>query len=367
MISFEFKGMLGAFHLDASFVAPSEGITALFGPSGSGKTTILRAIAGLERLRGSLKVGDEVWQSPEGVFLEPFRRPIGYVFQEASLFPHLSVRQNLVYGERRAGRSFDDPIRFDDVVGLMGIENLLDRSTADLSGGERQRVAIGRALLSRPRLLLMDEPLAALDRRNKDEILPYLETLHKNLEIPILYVSHDLSEVERLADLLVLVDDGRVTASGPLADVFTRTESPIAERPDAAVVIEARVTRFDDVYDLTELDVGGAALWAPGKIGELGSARRVRIAAADVSLAAERPSPTSILNVLAGRIERIDRVGESQVNVLVAIGSDRPTRLLARVSRKAHDTLGLAPGLPVFAQVKAVSLVASGARAHSPR
>ncbi len=362
MIAFEFKGTLGGFHLDASFDAPATGVTALFGPSGSGKTTILRAIAGLERLPGRLTIGEDVWQSPEGVFLETHRRSIGYVFQEPSLFPHLSVRKNLVYGERRAIRPLDDPIRFDDIVGLMGIERLLDRTTVDLSGGERQRVAIGRALLARPRLLLMDEPLAALDRRSKDEILPYLETLHEDLEIPILYVSHDLSEVERLADRLVLVDDGRVVASGELADVLTQTHLPIVQRPDAAVVLDARVLSFDEGYDLTELEVGGAALWAPGRIGEAGSARRVRIAAADVSLASDRPSPTSILNVLAGRIERIDPIGAAQVNVLVTIGSDETTKLLARVSRKAQDTLGLAPRQPVFAQIKAVSLVASGAR-----
>ena len=357
MITFEFKGTLGEFELDASFDVPSTGITGLVGPSG--KTTILRAIAGLERLPGRLSVGGEVWQSPDGLFLETHRRPIGYVFQEPSLFSHLSVRKNLTYGERRAPPNSGDPIRFDDVVGLMGIGRLLDRTTRDLSGGERQRVAIGRALLARPRLLLMDEPLAALDPRNKDEILPYLETLHEDLAIPIVYVSHDMTEVERLADQLVLVDEGKVVASGKLADVLTRTHLPIARRPDAAVVLDARVKGFDDAYDLTELEIGGTVLWAPGRISDVGGSRRVRIVAADVSLARERPSPTSILNVLAGRIERIDTVGEAQVNVLVAIGSDEATWLLARVSRKAQDTLGLARGQSVFAQVKAVSLVAS--------
>ena len=220
-----------------------QGVTALFGPSGCGKTTVLRCVAGLQMLRdGYLSIGGEVWQDG-AAFRPPYERSVGYVFQEASLFPHLSVRGNLLYGHRRAlRRGAEEVTRFDDVVALLGIEGLLDRSPLRLSGGERQRVAVGRALLSQPRLLLMDEPLAGLDRLSKDEILPYLEALHTALSIPILYVSHDLAEVERLADHLVLIEAGRVVAYGPLEELQADPELPVARLPDAAVALNATVT-----------------------------------------------------------------------------------------------------------------------------
>jgi molybdate transport system ATP-binding protein len=354
--------MLGKFELNAAFEAPMHGITALFGPSGCGKTTVLRCVSGLTRLSGELKVGGDVWQDDRGVFREPYERPVGYVFQEASLFPHLSVQRNLLYGRRRALKSgAAEEIRFDDVVKLVGLGPLLDRTTSALSGGERQRVAIGRALLAQPRLLLMDEPLAALDQQNKDEILPFFEALHDTLSIPILYVSHDISEVERLADVLVLLREGHVVASGPLTELLADGRLPMARRPDAATVLEAWITGYDPRYSLTEMKVHGETVLIPGRVGETGKSRRVRVAAADVSLAVDRPSQTSILNVLSVRIKDILPVGEAQINVVLSIGPDEAgPALLARISRRACETLHFAPGQRVYAQIKAVSLVGSG-------
>lgn len=360
VISASFSGTLGRFALDATFEAPMRGVTALFGPSGCGKTTVLRCIAGLSSLSGRLVVGGEVWQdASSGTFRPPYERPIGYVFQEASLFPHLSVRDNLLYGFRRALRAgASEKTRLDDVVALLGLGHLLDRAPALLSGGERQRVAVGRALLSQPRLLLMDEPLSALDRMTKEEILPYFEALHENLSMPVLYVSHDIGEVERLADNLVLLDLGRVVASAPLADILADSRLPIARAPTAATVIGARVAAFDFQDGLTTLQIDGGTLLVPGQIGEAGSFRRIRIAAEDVSLAADRPSRTTILNVLAARIRAIDPVGAAQANVVVTLGEHgQGARLLARITRRSLGALGLTPGQLVHAQVKAVSIV----------
>ena len=277
-----FRGTLGAFALDAAFEAPMRGVTALFGPSGCGKTTVLRCVAGLQMLReGYLSIGGEVWQDG-AAFRPPYQRSVGYVFQEASLFPHLSVRRNLLYGHRRALRRGAEQVTlFDDVVALLGMEGLLERSPLRLSGGERQRVAVGRALLAQPRLLLMDEPLAGLDRLSKDEILPYLEALHTALSIPVLYVSHDLAEVERLADHLVLLEAGRVVASGPLEELQADPALPVARLPDAAVALNATVTHYDGDYGLTTLAIEGATIVVPGQYGAPGNAaagahRRVR-------------------------------------------------------------------------------------------
>jgi molybdate transport system ATP-binding protein len=362
LIDVRFAGAIGKFNLDVAFQAPMRGITALFGPSGSGKTTVLRCVSGLDRLPGQLTVGGEVWQDGSRIFREPYDRPVGYVFQEPSLFSHLSVQKNLLYGFRRASKSDASPgIRFDDVVGLMGIGHLLDRTTAALSGGERQRVAIGRALLSQPRLLLMDEPLSSLDQQSKDEILPYFETLHDGLSIPILYVSHDVLEVERLADTLVLLDKGRVIASGRLAELLSDTRLPIARRSDAATVIEASVKAFDPQFSLTEMDINGEVLLVPGRVGEAGKSRRIRIAAADVSLSAERPSQTSILNVLPTRVKDIQSVDDAQVNIVLTLGHfGAGPALMARISKRAYKTLNIVSGQKIYAQIKAVSLIGSG-------
>ena len=358
-LSARFRGRLGGFALEVGFEAPARGITALFGPSGCGKTTVLRCVAGLHRpADGFFALDGEVWQDG-GQFRPAHRRPIGYVFQEASLFAHLSVRGNLLYGHRRAvGRGGAETIGFDEVVGLLGLEHLLARAPLHLSGGERQRVAIGRALLSQPKLLLMDEPLAALDRFSKDEILPYLERLHGALSVPALYVSHDIAEVERLADHLVLLDAGRVTAAGPLEALQADPALPIARMPEAGATLRATVESFESAYGLATLALAGGRLLVPGAPEAVGTARRIRIAASDVSLAREPAAGSTILNTLPARILAAEAQDGVQIMVAIGLGDDgRGARLLARVTRKSWDGLGLAPGQPVFAQIKGVALV----------
>ncbi len=358
-IEARFRSRLGGFVLDVGFEAPARGITALFGPSGCGKTTVLRCVAGLHRPdEGYFALNGEVWQ--DGRDVRPtHRRPVGYVFQEASLFSHLSVRANLLYGHRRiTGRGLRETIGFDEVAGLLGLDHLLERAPLHLSGGERQRVAIGRALLSQPKLLLMDEPLAALDRFSKDEILPYLERLHTALSVPVLYVSHDIAEVERLADHLVLLKGGRVTAAGPLEELQSDPALPIARMPEAGVTLPAVVEHFDPDYGLATLALAGGRLLVPGHPETPGATRRVRIAASDVSLARAPAAGSTILNTLPARILAAEAQNGVQMMVAVALGSDgRGARLLARVTRKSWDSLGLAPGQPVFAQIKGVALV----------
>lgn len=355
-----FRGRLGSFSLDVGFEAPARGVTALFGPSGCGKTSVLRCVAGLTRLaEGTLSIAGETWQDGRRCFVPPHRRPIGYVFQEASLFPHLSVTGNLTYGQRRA-RTSAHPVALDDVVSLLGLGRLLDRPTTVLSGGERQRVAIGRALLSQPRLLLMDEPLSALDRASRDDILPYLETLHDSLEIPVLYVSHDLAEVERLADTLVLMEAGRVRAVGPVADLMADPALPLARLPDAAEVLEATVVDCDAAYGLTTLAVSGGHVVVPVGGTRPGDRRRVRIQASDVSLCQSPPAAGSstILNVLPAVVREAVPTDGVLVTVVLALGpAGQGAPLLARVTRKSWDLLGLAPGVPVHAMVKGVALL----------
>lgn len=356
-----FRGSIGKFALDVAFAAPDRGITALFGPSGCGKTTVLRCVAGLQRLQdGYLSLAGEVWQ--DGAHSWPtHRRPIGYVFQEASLFPHLSVRGNLVYGRRRALKAgAGEAVRLDEVVALLGLERLLERSPEHLSGGERQRVAVGRALLTQPRLLLMDEPLSALDRFSKDEILPYLEALHGSLSIPVLYVSHDIAEVERLADHLVLLQAGRVVAAGPLDELQSDPALPISRLPDAGVVLHAVVASIDAAYGLTTLSFSGGHITVPGSLGAPGTPHRLRVVAADVSLTRQPPQDSSILNVLPARILGSDGLDGVMVTVVLRLGGDGGERLLARITRRSWDLLRLAVGEPIYAQVKSVSLLQQG-------
>ncbi|MSO65796.1 MAG: molybdenum ABC transporter ATP-binding protein [Alphaproteobacteria bacterium] len=359
-----YAGLLGTFALDVAIEAPMRGVTGLFGPSGCGKTTILRCLAGLQRLPGRLTVAGEVWQDDASeTFCQPHERPIGYVFQEASLFAHLSVRQNLLYGYRRAKRTgAATAIHLDDVIDLLGIGSLLARAPAHLSGGERQRVAVGRALLSQPRLLLMDEPLSALDRITKDEILPYFEVFHEKLSIPIIYVSHDMTEIERLADTLVLLDRGRVLAAGPLSTLEADPSLPLSHAPEAAVTLEGAVVSVDQAYSLTTLSVSGGTLTVPGRLGGIGMRRRLRIRASDVSFAHSRPTDSTIVNCLPAQILSVDRHDEAgvQMNIVVGLGADGSgARLLARVTRKSQEVLALRPGVGVFAQIKSVALLAS--------
>ena len=349
----DFKLQLERFALDVSFSAPNQGVTALFGPSGSGKTTLLRCIAGLERAAGSLHINGEVWQD-KARFVPVHKRPLGYVFQEASLFPHLSVRANLEYGLKRIPPS-ERRVPLEQVTEWLGLERLIERGDpAKLSGGERQRVAIGRALLTSPRLLLMDEPLSALDTGSKQEILPYLERLHRELNIPVLYVSHALEEVTRLADHLVLLEQGRVIASGALNETLARLDLPTAHLDDAGAVIEAAVALHDEKYHLTRLDFPGGQLWV-GKVDRpFGSMVRARVLARDVSIATQVPQGTSINNILKARIEEIRDEGPDKVIVRMTVGEKN--MLLSRITRRSRDHLGLVVGMEVFAQAKSVVL-----------
>jgi molybdate transport system ATP-binding protein len=356
VISVALKGAVGTFQLDVGFDAPMHGITALFGPSGCGKTTILRAVAGLTRLSGRIAIGDDVWQDGQ-THVPTHRREIGYVFQEASLFSHLSVRQNLLYGEKRAAKG-ERKVKFDEIVDLLGLEPLISRAPEHLSGGERQRVAIGRALLSQPRLLLMDEPLSALDRMAKDDILPYFEALHANLKIPILLVSHDISEVERLADTLVLLDKGRLVGRGPLNDVLSAPYSPLATRRDFAAVLPARLLRYD-TDGIAVLDVAGREVLALAGGMEPGDTVRVRIAAADVSLARNRHEASSILNALPARIVGIESLSEAEASVRLDFGATGEALIRARITRRSLNALELGEGQEVIAQIKSVSLAAN--------
>lgn len=350
-----FRMQLDSFELDAAFTAPAVGVTALFGPSGSGKTTLLRCIAGLERALGSLHVNGELWQD-QATFLPTHKRPLGFVFQEASLFTHLSVRANLEYGLKRTPIS-ERKVPLEQVVEWLGLSRLIERGDpAKLSGGERQRVAIGRALLTSPRILLMDEPLSALDSNSKQEILPYLERLHRELNIPVLYVSHAMDEVARLADHLVLLEKGRVIASGELHETLARLDLPTAHFDDAGAVIEAAVAQHDEKYHLTRLDFPGGNLWV-GKVEQsFGTQIRARVLARDVSIATVMPCGSSINNILPAHILEIRDEGPDKVNVKMAIGEAQV--LLSRITRRSRDLLGLNTDMDVFAQVKSVALMA---------
>ena len=348
------------FVLDVDLELPAHGVTALFGPSGSGKTTLLRCIAGLEHApAGRLVFAGDTWQDAR-TFLPTHRRPIGVVFQEASLFPHLSVRGNLEYGLRRAARrpAGADFSGIDPIVALLGIGALLDRRPDTLSGGERQRVAIARALLARPRLLLMDEPLAALDLARKNEILPYLERLHDELAIPVLYVSHAPDEVARLADHLVVMDRGRAVAQGPIGETLARTDLPIHLGEDAGVVLDGTVAERDERWHLARIALPGDdahSFWVRDGGHAVGHPVRVRILARDVSLARDRHEGTSILNILPVRVvELADDSHPAQTLVRLQVGS---VPLIARITRRSAAALDVAPGHSLWAQIKAVALI----------
>lgn len=350
----QFNLQLESFALNAEFRAPSRGVIALFGPSGSGKTTLLRCIAGLERTAGKLIVNGETWQD-DTTFVATHQRRLGYVFQEASLFPHLSVRANLEFGYKRTAPS-ERKVQLEQVVEWLGLAHLFDRRDPSLlSGGERQRVAIGRALLTSPRILLMDEPLSALDTKSKQEIFPYLERLHQELDIPVLYVSHALHEVSRLADHLVLMDQGRVIASGELHETLARLDLPTAHFDNAGAVIDAAVGELDETYQLTRLDFSGGSLWV-GKVNlPKGRLIRARVLARDVSIATQQPNGSSITNILNARIDEIQDEGVDKVMVRMQVGDS--SVLLSRITRRSRDMLGLSLGMKVFAQVKSVALM----------
>ncbi|WFU14699.1 molybdenum ABC transporter ATP-binding protein [Bradyrhizobium sp. CB3481] len=354
-IEIGFKCTSGRFPLDAQFSVPAKGVIAIFGPQGSGKTRIAGCIAGLERLPdGFCQVDGEMWQD-ETLFRPPHLRPIGYVFQEDHLFPHLTVKRNLLYGAPKAEPM---PIAFADVLELLGIAPLLDCSPAHLSRGERQRVAIGRALLSQPRLLVMDEPVAALDRCAKSAVLSLLERLHQKFALPMIYISHDMADIERLADHLVILERGTVTAAGPLHVLQTDPALPLAASRDAAVSLDAKVGGYDGRYGLLILHVTGARLLVPAAPLPRGVHQRLRIAANHVSVARKAPLANSTVNVFPARIKASFPLGPSEITLLLALGSGGSgTEILARVTRFSFDSLGLKNGMDVFAQVDSVSLL----------
>jgi molybdate transport system ATP-binding protein len=350
------------FTLDVDLNLPERGVTALFGPSGSGKTTCLRVLAGLEpQATGRISVAGELWQdSAQCVFRPPHQRALGYVFQEASLFEHLNVKANLQYGFKRTPE-IERRHDWDHGLELLGIGHLLARMPHELSGGERQRVGIARALAASPRVLLMDEPLASLDAARKAEILPWLEQLHERLDIPVVYITHSIDEVAQLADQVVLLDLGRVQGYGPVMDMLTRTDLPLAHGDSASALVEARVCGAAPSEGMSVLNFDGGRLLLPQtRAAALPPDTRVRmrIQARDVSLSLDMPLRTSVLNILSATVVDVTSDGPAQVLVGLQLGdAGRSTRLLSRISLLSARRLGIAPGLPVFAQIKGVALV----------
>ena len=352
MIECKIKIQLESFMLDANFSIPDRGITVVFGPSGSGKTTLLRAIAGLEKSDdGFLKIGDSVWQKGED-FLATHKRQIGYVFQDAALFDHLDVKGNLNFVIKRAIGLKEDFI--ESIHNLLEIKTLLNRKTTQLSGGERQRVAIARALLTNPKILLLDEPLSALDLKRKNEILPYLDSIHNDLEIPILYVTHSQDEMSRLADHLLLIEDGNIIGSGPVNDMLTRFDMPLSHGGDAVSIIEAEVLKRDSEFNLMHLDFLGGQFIVPDNSFPVQTKVRIRVVARDVSLTKSKQVDTSILNIFPAMVQEIVNEGEAQVMVRLQI---KDTILLACITRKSSYKLRLEKGSEVFVQVKSVAIL----------
>src|SRR3954447_3919118 len=356
MIEIAVRHRLGAFVLDAAFAAEG-GLTALFGRSGSGKTSLVNIIAGLIRPeRGRVVVNRETLTDTErGVFVPPKKRRVGYVFQEGRLFPHMSVRQNLLYGRWFAPRYVREggrPGEIDHVVELLGIGGLLGRRPANLSGGEKQRVAIGRALLARPRLLVMDEPLASLDEARKTEILPYVERLRDEAGVPIVYVSHAIAEVTRLATTMVVLSEGRVAAVGPTAAIMGRIDLfPLTGRAEAGAILATRVAGHDRAFGLTTLRSAAGDLRVPYIDMRLGAQLRVRIRARDVMIALEPPRGLSALNILPGTVAEIGETEGASVEMRLDCGGET---LIARLTRRSVEALGLVPGRQVYAVIKSI-------------
>jgi molybdate transport system ATP-binding protein len=353
MLSVNVEHRFGSFALDATFDSAG-GLTALFGRSGAGKTSLVNAIAGLlrpERCRIVID-GDVLTDTEHRIFVPARRRRIGYVFQEGRLFPHLTVRQNLMYGSWFAPKS-DRAGEFGQVVDLLGIAALLGRRPTNLSGGEKQRVAIGRALLARPRLLVMDEPLASLDEARKAEILPYIERLRDQAGVPIVYVSHQIAEVTRLATTMVVLSEGRVAAVGPPAGIMGRIDLfPLTGRAEAGAILQTRVAGHDAAFGLTILQAASGELRVPRLDLAAGTALRVRIRARDVMIALNPPEGLSALNVLPGIVAEIGRADGPIVEMRLDCAGEA---LVARLTRRSVETLGLMPGRPVYAVIKSIA------------
>jgi molybdate transport system ATP-binding protein len=358
MIGLRYKLHRDDFALDVDIELPMQGITGLFGVSGAGKTTLLRCIAGLEvATKGTLTVAGDTWEdSDTHSSLSVQQRNIGYVFQEPRLFEHLTVRENIEYGQKR--REQNGNAGFDHVIELLGLQHLLSRHPAALSGGEAQRVAIARALLCSPKFVLMDEPLAALDQARRDEILPFLDRLHTESEIPIIYVSHNIDEVCRLCDHLVVIEKGQVVASGELQDVLVRMDIGALDGDHAGSVIEGMAGDYDETDDLTRLAFSGGDLWVPGKAAADGQSLRLRIRASDVSLCRSRPEQSTILNIVPATVDAIHANDGPSTLVRLLLGKER---ILARVTRRSIRELALQPGYELYAQIKSVAVNASTA------
>lgn len=347
------------FTLDVDVSLTGQGITAVFGASGSGKTTLLRCLAGLECPRDAhLSIAGHVWQDDQNkVFLPTWQRPLGYVFQEASLFEHLDVQGNLDFAVRRANKPNDGktPIPLDFVINLLGLDSLLKRRVEQLSGGEKQRVAIARALASQPRVLLLDEPLAALDATRKQDVLPWLARVRNELQMPMFYVTHSIDEVVQLADTMLVLQHGKVQAVGQVGDVLTRINPPITSADDVCALITAVVADKDQKWQLARLEFDGGELWLPDQGLTLGNSLRLKVLARDVSIATTQPQNSSIQNVLPCIVQALaPDTHPAQILLQLCCGS---AVLLARITAKAVDALNIQPGKNVWVQVKSVALV----------
>lgn len=345
----------GTFALKVELTLPANGITVLFGPSGSGKTTLLRCVAGLEKAQGLISFGHEIWQdSAQGLFKPTWQREIGYVFQEASLFEHLDVRQNLHFGLRRAGKPNHTHV-LDAALELLGIGHLLERTVTSLSGGERQRVAIARALATQPKLLLLDEPLASLDVARRKEVLPWLERLHSELKIPMLYVTHSVDELARLADQVVMLEHGNVRSCAPIAEAMVLQDVALAIGEEAGMLAIGQIIERNTEDHIAQMRFGGGTLWVRDQGIAVGQSVRIRILARDVSLALSKHEDSTIQNRLQGSIESIDSdTHPSQVVVRVRCGQEL---ILGRVTRLSLNHLELRLGSVVWCQVKSVALI----------
>lgn len=352
---------LGDFSVNAAFAVDEPGITALFGPSGAGKSTIIAAMAGLIVPDGGhVRIdGETLFDAGARINVAPQHRQIGHVFQESRLFPHLDVRRNLLYGARRA-RGRTPAIGFDPLVELLGIGHLLQRKPVNLSGGERQRVALGRAVLAAPRLLLLDEPLAALDQARRHEIMGMLEQLRDVARIPMIHVSHALDEVTRLADHMVVLDQGQVAASDSVYAITSRIDLfPLTGRFEAGSVLPGHIAEHDLKHHLSAVTISGGCLWVPRIDRPVGAPVRIRIRARDVMLATAPPSDISANNIVAGTISAIRRDDGAYLDVRVACGSDH---LIARITHRSLARLGLSEGQPVHVVIKSVTVERDGGR-----
>ncbi|MCL4106126.1 UNVERIFIED_CONTAM: hypothetical protein GTU68_058432 [Idotea baltica] len=343
----------GRFNLAIDCRIPATGVTAIFGPSGSGKTTLLHCIAGLQKAQKNslVRFAGNDWQTPS-IFVPPWLRHIGFVFQDARLFTHLTVLQNLNFAVDR--RQNDSKISLQDVVRWLQLKPFLDRSPERLSGGQIQRVAIARALLSGPQLLLMDEPLANLDRVARQECIHYLSMLRKNIDLPILYVSHDMEELSQIADHLVFMEQGKIVQQGPLLELCSRLDTGFSDQEQAAAIINGTVSRHDETFKLTEIDVGGETIYVSQLPAEHGAKQRLRIPARDVSICKQRPSDSSILNIVEVKIIEVKLSSGGRVLLRLALGNQY---LLARITKKSAQHLQLEAGDKVFAQIKSVALL----------